>query len=205
MNTNKLIIENINERLARRGRSLDGRPILKIVWSGDQYEFRIGTFSDYYGSIFLREYTALKEVPKYWHIKPPCWVLERLTYLPPNAAAHKELVSGRDSLDIHRPTVNGTYEPLYAFRNVDTGEQLEVNDRIVDVILYHLEQPIVKKSDSQMHEDYIAEVEADIPYFLAELDNAGRSPLFAFENSAFIDSKKRLTYDIQEAPDAVLR
>jgi hypothetical protein len=207
MITNKIIIENINERLERRGKSIDGRTILRIVWTADQFEKRVGTFSDWYGDIFLREYTAMKEVPKYWYITPPCWILERLTFLDPKAAIHRELIAQKDvDLDIYKPTLNGTYEPLYAFRNARTGQPLEVNDRVVDMILHKLMNPVQKRTESDAREEHFAELEADAEYFEAELTEAGRSPLFAFENSVFLDSTKRkgLTYTEKGKPDDIL-
>lgn len=207
MITNKLIIDNINGRLHNRGRSLDGRQILRIAWSGDQYEKRIGTFRDYYGEIFLREYKALKEVAKYWYITPPCWLLERLTFLPPGAKIHEEVLSSKDvDLDIHKSTMNGTYECLYAFRDKH-GNPLEVNDRVLDKILWLLEHGGPKKSEGDMREEYHAEIDADAAYFEEEIqsDPNSRSSLFAADNAVSLNHRKRnLTYIEKGKPDEIV-
>lgn len=188
-----LIIDNINDRLNRRGRTLDGRAILRIVWSADQFEKRIGKFEDYYGHIFLREVTQLRTVPKYHYLTPPCFILERLCFLPPGAAIHRELVEAS----------NGTYEPIYAFRHPATRQPLEVNDRVVDMILWHLENPGPKRNEDDARREYEAELQRDADYFALELEEAGRSPLFAHESSTFLDSKKRTYYKEKGITDGI--
>jgi len=191
------LIDYFNVKLAERGRSLDGRPVWRLVWSTEQREIRRGKFSDFYGKIFLREVEEVREVPKYWY-SPDRWVLERLTFLPPGAAIHKELVAQID-LDIYKPTTNGTYEPIYVFQD-SSKNPLPVTEWVLDAILYSLEHGPVKLSDGAMRDEYHAEVEKDAAYFEAELTEAGRSELFAFENSVFVDSTK--TYvERQNAPE----
>lgn len=74
-------IEVINKRLIEiYGRTTDNRARFRIVWSGDQLEKRYGTFTEYYGNIFLREVTCVKEVKKYDYIVPAKYVLEELKY-----------------------------------------------------------------------------------------------------------------------------
>jgi hypothetical protein len=56
-------ISAINKRLVELyGKSIDGRPNFRIVFSDTQYEKRFGTFEVTCGDIFLREETCLKEV-----------------------------------------------------------------------------------------------------------------------------------------------
>lgn len=187
------LIEYFNEKLAGRGRSLDGRPIWRIVWSTDQREVRLGKFSDFYGNIFLREVEQVREVPKYWYSQDR-WILERLTFLPPTAAIHKELRAQID-LDIYKPTTNGTYEPIYVFQDAYRNP-LPVTEWALDAIMHSLEfGKRVKLTDGAMRDEYHAEVDRDAAYFEAELNEAGRSPLFAAENSVFIERSK---------PDAIV-
>jgi len=161
---------------------------------------RRGKFSDFYGKIFLREVEEVREVPKYW-MNPDRWVLERLTYLPPEAAIHKEIVAARD-FDIYRPTRNGSYEPIYFFQD-GQGEPLPVTEWSLEAVMYSLEfgeRPHL--SDSDMREEYHAEIARDAAYFEGEIEDQGRSPLFAFENSVFVDSKK--SYVERVEPDVIL-
>lgn len=194
-------IDFLNRKLEERGRSLDGRPIWRLVWSTDLREKRLGEFHDFYGDIYLRTTKCVKEVPKYWYAKDR-WVLERLTFLPPNAAIHKELI-GQVELDITKPTMNGSYEPIYVFQDKDQNP-LEVTEWAIEAVLQALEKGPEKKTDGQMRDDYFSEIDADARYFEAELENQGRSALFAFENSVFMDSKKRLTYTEKGKPDEIV-
>lgn len=194
------LIEYFNRKLSERGRSIDGRQIWRLTWSSSQTEVRRGKFSDFYGTIFLREVEEVREVPKYWS-SPNRWVLERLTYLPPTAAIHREVLATRD-LDITRPTLNGSYEPIYFFQDRDRNP-LPVTEWALDAVMHNLEfGERSKLSDSDMREKYHAETDEEARYFQAELDEAGRSPLFAFDNSVFMDSKK--TYVERVEPDAVI-
>jgi hypothetical protein len=198
---NSPLIEYFNQKLAERGRSLDGRPIWRISWSTSQREKRLGKFSDFYGSIFLREVQEVREVPKYWH-NPDRWVLERLCFLPPNAAIHREIVAQLD-LDITKPTVNGSYEPIYFFQDKQ-GRELPVTEWALEAVMYSLEFGVKGRvSDSTMREEYIAETDKEAAYFEAELAEMGRSPLFAFENSVFLDSQKSV-YVEKVGPDAIV-
>ncbi len=183
------LIDYFNQKLSDRGRSLDGRPIWRISWAPDQREKRLGTFSDFYGSIFLRERTEVRDVPKYWYVGPR-WVLERLTYLPPGSSVHRELVSQSSPLDISSPVRSGTYEPVYVFQDAK-GEALPVTEWALDAVMHTAEFGERRKlSDSDMRDKYHASIEEDAKYFEAQFHEAGRSALFAFENSVFVDSTK---------------
>lgn len=169
------------------------------MWSADQRERRIGTFSDFYGSIFLRERTECREVPKYWHLDPR-WVLERLTFLPPSSSVHRELISQGSIVDPQAPVLNGTYEPIYVFQD-GGGNELPVTEWAIEAILHTAEFGERKKlSDSDMRDDYFKEIEDDARYFEEVLQEQGRSALFAFENSVFVDSKKVYKESLPNAP-----
>lgn len=194
------LIEYFNQKLSSRGKSLDGRPIWKLSWAPSQREKRLGEFSDFYGSIFLRKRTEIREVPKYWYLGAR-WVLERLTFLPPSASIHRELVAQVTELDIFAPVTNGTYEPIYVFQDKDQNP-LPVTEWALDAIMHALEfGERVKLTDSDMREEYDKGIAQDSKYFEAELHEAGRSPLFSFENSIFSDSTK--VYKERVEPDVI--
>jgi hypothetical protein len=195
------LIDYFNQKLSSRGRSLDGRVIWRLVWSPEQREKRIGEFSDFYGPIFLRKRTEVRDVPKYWHLGPR-WVLERLTFLPPDAAIHRELISQSCELDIFTPVRNGTYEPIYVFQD-SSGNPLPVTEWALDAIMHTLEfGKRIKLTDSDMREEYDKEIAQDARYFEDVIQDSGRSSLFAFENSVFSDSTK--VYRESVKPDDIL-
>lgn len=186
--TDQHTIDAINRRLFEDFRVLDGRPIYRVVWSPDQLEMRKGKFSDWYGDhIFIREYTAVKEVKKYWYMPEPAWVLEKLVFIHGNQAlkdVSEELVNAR----------NGTYEPIYTFRN--SKGPLPVDWEIVDFIVWRLHNPAAPVDLERMER---LEDEAEVKYFEEELSKGERSPLFVWENSAFVSTnqikfKKENTY-----------
>lgn len=193
------LIEYFNKKLAERGRSLDGRPVWRLTWSSSQKEVRRGKFSDFYGKIFLREVEEVREVPKYWN-SPDRWVLERLCFLPPTAPIHREVLATKN-LDITEPTRNGTYEPIYFFQDKNDNP-LPVTEWALEAVMHSLEFGTRKLSDSEMRDEYHAETDAEAAYFEAELEDSGRSPLFAFEQSVFMDSKK--VYRERVEPDDVI-
>ena len=104
-------IDVLNTRLKNLyGKFLDGRPWFRIVWSSSMTEKRTGRFSEFYGSIFVREYVGMAQVPKYPAPEyKDRWVLEKLFFIE-----NKELVD--DSM-------KGTYEPVWVFRAPGGGYQ----------------------------------------------------------------------------------
>lgn len=179
--TDLIVIEAINRKLKERGRSLDGRPILRIVFSDEQLEKRVGTFTDWYGHILIRqEYKALRECKKYGYIAGK-WVLERLTFLDPNNAIVKdELVDAR----------NGTYEPLYVFQDKDQ-QPLPVNWRIIEKMLWSMENYTPGRGNQSMADSAEDdEIRQEIAYFEEQIGPYQRSQLFADEAAVFHDSTK---------------
>lgn len=66
----------ITEFLNQFGEFSPGCPRYRFVWSSEQFENRLGTYCDYYGDVFLREVTEVRQVPKYMIFKDR-WVLEK--------------------------------------------------------------------------------------------------------------------------------
>jgi len=197
------LIEYFNQKLADRGKSLDGRPIWRISWSTSQREKRVGEFSDFYGNIFLRKQREVRDVPKYWN-SPDRWVLERLTFLPPDASIHRELISQTSSLDIFAPVKNGTYEPIYFFQD-GRGNPLPVTEWALDAVMHTLEfGKRVHLTDADFREEYFKEVDADAGYFENQIHDKARSPLFSFENFVIKDPRKDV-YIERTPPDAILQ
>lgn len=170
-------VDWINEKLLLYyGRELDGRQRYRVVWSSEQFEKRIGDFNEFYGSIFLRTFTGIKEVPKYPYDQDR-WVIEKLFYFP-----NTEIIAERP----------GSYEPVYVLKD-GFGNFLPLNWKVVDTVIAFAEKkPVgIHLTDSDWREMEQAEIDADTRYFEEELAEQGRSNLFAFENSVFIDSTRR--------------
>ena len=116
-------ISAINKRLVELyGKSIDGRPNFRVVFSDTQYEKRFGTFEVCMGNIFLREETCLKEVPKYPYIHGK-HVLEELKY--------------GDFPD--QPFVTSSYEPLWTFMDKDGNALYPIWDAVEVVVVSRLE------------------------------------------------------------------
>lgn len=162
----------LNQRLMDRlGKELDGRPRYRIVWANDQIEVRIGVFDEFYGQLFIRQYRGAKEVPKYALPQMrDCWVLERLIYYP-----NPELPAAS----------NGSYEPLHFFRDRN-GEPYRPFWKAVEFLIYSILNPAKLTMSDYLEMERQAE-EQEEKEFRELLDDAGRSKLFAFENTAVID------------------
>lgn len=100
-------IESINQHLIDMFGidTITGQPIWRVVWSEDQFEYRLGTYDDYSdGGIYLRTVTEVRWVPKYRQWVPEKYVLERLVVVP---------VMNSDEI----PDTKVSYEPLYVFED----------------------------------------------------------------------------------------
>ncbi len=77
-------IEFINKQLERKyGKYINGMPNWRVVFSEDQFEKRLGTYSDFTPEgIFLREVTEVREAPKYRQWVHEKYILEGLTLIP---------------------------------------------------------------------------------------------------------------------------
>lgn len=182
MHTDKVVVDSINRSLSERFRVLDGRPIYRLVWGPEQEETRCGTFTDWYGSILIRqEYKAVRRVKKYWYLEGAYWILEKLVFVQGQQALKEiveELVEAR----------NGSYEPIYVFQDKDK-KPLPVNWTVVEFVLHALHNP-TKLSPSDIRDLEIAQEQSELKYFEEELSKDERSPLFVWENSAFVSTNQ---------------
>lgn len=82
--------------------TVSGLPLWRVSWAPDQYEKKLGTYSDYTKSgIFIRTVTEVREVPKYPYLDR-IYILENLQAIPVINAG--EL-----------PTATLSYEGIYPF------------------------------------------------------------------------------------------
>jgi hypothetical protein len=94
---NKLLAENY-------WKTIDGKPVFRIVWGAAQTEKRVGEFHDFWGEIYLRTFRGMREVPKYPSPdQKERWILEK--FIPMNNPEVWESLEG-----------GGVYEPIWVFR-----------------------------------------------------------------------------------------
>lgn len=98
-------VRSINETLGRLyGRhTAKNLPNFRLVYCGEMFEKRSGTFRVYSGDIFLREEVGIREVKKYEYIDDDIWLVERLV---PNT--HTDVMEG-----------DYVYECFYSFKKID--------------------------------------------------------------------------------------
>jgi hypothetical protein len=117
----------INEFLKGFGSNLRGEPLFRLVRAEEQLEFRRGTFNEFYGKVFVRTVTGVKQTKKYDFL-PPCWILEQ--WLGPEQVANLEL-----------PESNlGSYECRYPFVD-NKNKELPLNGRVVEILMYNFLKP----------------------------------------------------------------
>lgn len=105
------------------GKTVDGKPLFRLVWSDEQFEHRLGTFRDFYGDILVREVTEVRYTLKYPFIDPPTWVLEKIYPVTPEAV-NAGLVATKES-----------WEMIYAFQDKE-GNPLPLAREMLEAALY---------------------------------------------------------------------
>lgn len=115
------LIKIINKWLSKQGKSAALDPLFRLVWSNNEIELRHGTFNDFYGNLFIRQVTEVRETKKYPYIRDR-WVLER--FVPPEQAFCSELPN----------SINGSYEPFFVFES-KSGIYLQPTLKVVEFIV----------------------------------------------------------------------
>lgn len=136
-------IDSINKQL-RELFGLDtvsGQSMYRVSFSDDQYEKRLGTYSDYTREgIYLRTVTEVREVPKYKQWVTGKYILERLTVVPlPNIA------------DL--PTQSVSYECIFVYENFK-GEPLPPRVDVSKIVIDSLHAGLGKSSMAKYKDDY---------------------------------------------------
>lgn len=111
----------ITRYLEQQGRSINGKLLYQLTWSGNAFELRRGVFNDFYGDIFVREFRGVRLVPKYPYIESR-WILEK--YFPPSVAFSEALPESNE----------GSYEPIFVFQDKN-GNPLPVVLKVVEMLI----------------------------------------------------------------------
>lgn len=141
-------LETINSQLERNfGRDVvTGRPFFRIVFSEEQFEKRLGTYTDYSKEgIYLRTVREVREVPKYRQWIPNKYVLEGLTLVP--SINQEEL-----------PTDALSYEPIWVFEDKQ-GNPLPPRFEAAEFLLTRLRMQIGKSPYAKYKEDIVPDDE----------------------------------------------
>lgn len=115
-------IEALNQKIGAEYRSIDNRPLFRIIWSESAYENRHGTFREFTESgLFIREVTETRRVRKYNYIHNR-WIFE--AWAPGNLTANRETPDA----------CNGDYVPVYVFES-KTGEYLPPIEKAIRFLI----------------------------------------------------------------------
>jgi hypothetical protein len=98
------------------GTTLDGHPKFRVVWSDEEVEKRQGEFEVWYGPLFVRKESGIKEFKKYSYISEK-WILEFYT-----KSNNPELLT------------SFSYEPLYTFQGPNE-EYLPLNWDVCSIVI----------------------------------------------------------------------
>ena len=148
-------ITDINARLKSRfGCDPLGRPNYRLVWSTGETEKRLGTFTDYFGMIYLRTVTEVREVPKYPN-NPDRFALEFLLRQPPPSEVKNY----------------NFYEPIFVFEQ-QNGTPLEPVWRAIEFIIYMHRYP-VRKTAADIEDEFDAQLEKERLFYLDYLNDTG--------------------------------
>jgi hypothetical protein len=130
-------IKNINKLLVKNhGKAFNGKAWYRVAWSENQTEKRVGTFNDFYGEIFIKQFTGLREVRKYDGPDfKERWILEKLMFF--------------DNPEVWGSYHEGTYEPIWVFRGPG-GSYQKPNYRSIDFLLGMINTPVEKLTEKQL-------------------------------------------------------
>lgn len=107
----------LNNRLKKTyGVTEDNRPFFRLAWSNAQTETRFGTYTEFCGAIFLREFTGVAKDRKKYPMFKDRWILEKLMF-PARAYRYwsPELIG----------VENGSYEPVWTFEKDNAYQEPE--------------------------------------------------------------------------------
>ena len=124
------------------GKTVDGHPLFRLLWTTNVTEKRYSEFHDYYGEIFIRAVREIRECLKYPFAQDR-WVLERIC--PISQAARDAGLRTDEKYD---------YVEIYTFQDRD-GNMLPLTRDKVETALYlffnfYLKMNLKQRTDLRM-------------------------------------------------------
>lgn len=155
----KTEIQNINAWLTMfGGETPDKKPIFRLSWSDDQFEWRRGEFNIFgEDGRFMRTETGVRYKRKYNYVHER-WILEK--WAPQDMVADPSLPN----------VTNGDYIPFWVFEGKD-GNYLEPTQKIVEFMFYMFMRQKKRTPQDVANEMKIKEDE-DIKKFMDQIDTS---------------------------------
>ena len=148
------------------GRTPEGYPYFRLIWSTGITEHRYSEFHDYYGDIFVRAVREVREVLKYPFAQDR-WIIERIR--PITKEARKLGLQSEG---------NFCYEEVYIFQDRE-GNFLPLDRQMVEVAIYLYFKHVVslsRKQRTDIRMEMLAKKELEKKKQTRELIGDGGSP-----------------------------
>jgi hypothetical protein len=150
------------------GKTLDGKPRFRVIWSEQTFETRLGDFEDYTpAGIFIRRSREVRQVKKYSYLKDR-FILE--AYMP-EQKSNPEVMNGDG------------YEPLFVFQS-SKGEFLKPHrwacDYVISRYLTAIGGEVVKKNEDIVRREHEEEIDKEAAKFVEYLENESSDMMNSF-------------------------
>ncbi len=154
--------------LDQYGKTPEGLPYFRLIWSTNVTEKRFSEFTDFIGDVPIRTVQEVREVLKYPFAQDR-WILERIHPLDEKA---REMGLMTDS--------NFSYEEIYIFQDRN-GNYLPLSREMLDVAMYlffkhYLDKTPKERLDQRL--EIMAKKDMEKKQKTKETIGEGRSPLF---------------------------
>lgn len=153
----------IQQWLSHQGRTPDGRPLFRLVWSDKATEKRLGTYNDFKGSLFIRQVREVREVPKYNYIRER-WIIEK--WAPPEEVINMELPESSQ----------GSYELIWVFSDKE-GNYLKPTMKAVQFLVDYIRKNQKVLSGARRSELMTSLLDADDAEVESFMDAMDISPI----------------------------
>ena len=130
------------------GKTVTGKVRFRIIWSEDIFENRKGTFNEFYGKIFLRTVTGVRQVKKYNYISDR-FILEG--WVDTNMSFNEEVPEAS----------HGDFTPIYVFED-SNGNPLPVTRKAVAFMIATIQGRVKKDNEDNEVDKEQKEIEKQV-------------------------------------------
>src|SRR5208337_861854 len=138
------------------GKTVTGKVRFRIIWSEDIFENRKGTFNEFYGKIFLRTVTGVRQVKKYNYISDR-FILEG--WVDTNMSFNEEVPEAS----------HGDFTPIYVFED-SNGNPLPVTRKAVAFMIAKIQGHIREDDEISFKEKEQKEIDNQVETLLDSPD-----------------------------------